>query len=200
MRLSLPLAAALVLRLSVATAVALSAAACQRTQAPAVDCSEVGERLTTFEIGTTATPEQRAPIVAKHKAACQTASVTAADVACLRNATDTWTARACFPRMFPKSASGATGNAACATVTTRMREAIMADVGSNGSAAAAQLAKILPVIETACSEDAWPGNIVKCIGDGKPGDMTAFQSCMNQLPQEHQGKLSQRLSAAMQQP
>ena len=61
-----------------------------------------------------------------------------------------------------------------------------------------QLDKLAPVVQTACEQDGWPENVVKCIVDGKPGDMNVFTACTNQMPKDHQDKLAQRLQAAMQ--
>jgi hypothetical protein len=175
--------------------VVVALAACQRTEsAKPADCSRVAETLASFEVGNYATPEQRAPAVAKHKAACESTKVTADEATCLGAAKDTWAAKACLPRMFPPQPA----NAGCATVAARMRAAVMAQVGSGGSAAEQQLDKLAPVIQTACEQDSWPGNVVKCIVDGKPGDMNVFTTCTNQLPKEHQDKLAQRLQAALQ--
>jgi hypothetical protein len=183
----------------------VAVAACQRTdQAPAgtpADCTRVADTLTSFEIGNYAAPEQRAPVVAKHKAACEATKVTSDEATCLGKARDTWAAKACLPRMFPaKPVPTEGGPTGCSVVVGRMRAAVMAEVGSNGSAAEAQLAKLLPVIQASCEQDNWPKNVVQCVVDGKPGDTNAFQACMNQLPKDLQDKLTQRLQAAMQLP
>ncbi|HEY5951137.1 MAG TPA: hypothetical protein VIV40_36850 [Kofleriaceae bacterium] len=150
--------------------------------------------LASFELGPAATPDARAPVIAKHKAACESTHVTADEASCLFSAKDTWTARACLPRMFPAKPPPAGADVTgCSTVAERMRAAVMTEVGSNGSAAEAQLAKILPIIQAGCIEDEWPKPVVKCIVDTKPGDMQAFQNCANQLPKPQQDKLSQRL-------
>lgn len=164
--------------------------------APA-DCARVAETLASFELGTAVTPAQRAPVVAKHRAACESTRVTKAEAACLSRATDTWAARACLPRMFaPPSQTGAA--AGCATVVARMRSAVLGEIGSDGPAGRAALDKLLPVIQTACEEDGWPAAVLDCIGRAKPGDMAAFQACSNQLPKPQQDKLSQRLTAQQQ--
>ncbi len=182
---------------------AVVVAGCQKaddkaTTAPA-DCARVAETLASFEVGTAVTPDQRAPVVARHRAACESAKVTQAEAACLSRATDTWAARACLPGMFgaPSQTGAATG---CATVVARMRSAVLGEVGSDGSAAQAALDEMLPVIQTACEQDGWPASVLDCIGRTKPGDMAAFQACANQLPKEQQDKLSQRLTPAVEAP
>ena len=174
----------------------LALTGCQRTDpaAATADCSRVAETLTTFEVGNYATPEQRAPVLTKHKAACESTKVTTDEAKCLGGAKDTWAAKACLPRMFPAQPA----NAGCATVAARMRAAVMAQVGSGGSAAEQQLDKLAPIIQTSCEQDGWPNNVVKCISDGKPGDIDVFTACTNQLPKENQDKLAQRLQAALQ--
>lgn len=184
---------------------AFAAVGCQRTDATSAgaDCARVADTLATFELGPAATPDARAPVVAKHRTACESTKVTAAEATCLGRATDTWAARACLPRMFPPPPGGGTGNVAatgCATVVDRMRVAVMQEVGSEGSAAEAVLDRMLPIIQSACEQDRWPAAVVDCIARTKPGDMSAFQACANQLPKELQDKLGQKLLAAQEQP
>jgi hypothetical protein len=173
----------------------LAIAGCQRAEAPSgpVDCNGVGETLAQFEVGNYAPPEQRAAVVSKHRQACEASGVTADQVECLTRAKDTWAARACFPKMFP----GKPGSDDCGTAATRMREAVMSQVGSNGSAAAARLDTMLPIVKASCEQDQWPAAVVRCIVGGKPGDMAAFQACTNQLPQDMQQKMGQRLQQAI---
>lgn len=178
---------------------ALSAVGCQRTSSSsAADCARVAETLATFELGPTASAEARAPVVAKHRTACEATKVTATEAACLDRATDTWAARACLPRMFPPPPAGVGANVAatgCATVIDRMRAAVMQQVGSDGSAAEAALDRMLPVIQTACEQDRWPAAVVDCIARTQPGDITGFQACSSQLPKQLQDKLEHRLRA-----
>jgi hypothetical protein len=173
-------------------------AACQRNEqaqaGSAADCARVGEVLASFEVGNLAQPDHRAAVVSKHRQACETAGVTADEAACLYRAKDTWAARVCLPKMFPDKPA----ERDCTTVMTRMREAVMTQVGSDGSAASRQLDKLLPVVKLACEQDAWPASVLRCIADTKSGDMEAFQRCSNQLPQEQQQKLAQRMTAALQ--
>lgn len=172
--------------------------ACQGSEktasSPSADCTRIAETLATFELGTSAAADARAPAVAKHRAACESTKVTADEARCLAGAKDTWAARACLPRMFPApTQTGAT--VGCSIVATRMREAVRIEVGSAGSSAMAAVEKMLPVIQRSCEEDGWPAPVLDCIGRGKPGDIAAFQACSNQLPKEMQEKAAQRLSA-----
>ena len=74
----------------------------------------------------------------------------------------------------------------------------MTEVGSAGSAAAAQMAKLMPIIQAACNEDHWPQAVLKCFVEGKPGDINVFSACSNQLPKELQDKLAYRFQTALQ--
>ena len=174
----------------------LAIAGCQRVEPPppAADCTRVGETLAQFEVGNYAPPDQRATAATKHRQACEATHATADEAACLFRAKDTWAARACFPKMFP----GKAASDDCGIVATRMREAVMSQVGASGSAAAARLDAMLPIVTASCVDDQWPAAVVRCIVGAKPGDMTAFQTCANQLPQDLQQKMGQRLLAAQQ--
>lgn len=190
------------MRIALAISAAVTLAACQRSESgqvsAAVDCTRIAETLATFEIGEAATPAQRAPAVAKHRAACESAHVTAQEAACLGHAKDTWAARACLPRMF--AAPAPVGEQAdCAVVASRMRAAVVAEVGQ-GLAAMNAMAKLLPTIQASCEQDRWPKNVLSCVAATKVGDMASFQACTNQLPQDLQDKLSRRLTALQAEP
>ncbi len=161
-----------------------------------VDCARVAETLASFEAGSAATTEKRAPIVAAHRAACESTKVTAVEANCLARAQDTWAARACLPRMFPPkpTANGANPGTDCQLVAARMRDAVMSQVGSDGSAAAGKLDQLLPIVATSCQLDGWPASVVQCIVAAKAGDMNAYQACSNQLPLDVQKKLAARLA------
>lgn len=174
---------------------------CQRTEqagrSGSVDCDRVAATLASFEVGSHAAPEERAPVVAKHRAACEATHVTADEAACLFSAKDTWAARACLPRLFAAPADPRE-KPSCAVVTSRMRAAVMAQLGSAGSAGQAAVERMLPVFQQACVQDGWPPRVVQCISATKIGDMESFQACSNQLPKEQQDKLARRLAAQQQ--
>ena len=176
-------------------------AACQRTDTDAAtapaDCARVADTLASFELGPSPDAATRAAAVAKHKAACTSAKVTNAEASCLYAAKETWAARACLPRMFSPKPQQVEGS--CALLVARLREAVMKDVGSNGSAAAQRLTQLSPVYLAACEQDHWPTSVVSCASAAAPGDIVAFQACFNQLPPDLQQKLSERFSAALQQ-
>jgi hypothetical protein len=176
---------------------------CQRTDegsgSRTVDCGRVAETLASFEVGRHATPQARAPAAARYRRACEATDVTAAEARCLYAAKDTWAARACLPRMFAGPAD-AHEEPSCAVVTSRMRAAVLAQIGSAGSAGHAAVERMLPVIRAACEQDGWPPRVVQCISATKVGDMESFQACSNQLPKPLQDKLAQRLAEQQQAP
>lgn len=174
----------------------LGLAACQRNEQPqaaAVDCARVGDTLASFELGAAAPAEKRAPAAARYRASCESTHVTADEAACLGRAKDTWTARACLPRMFAAPAP-AGEKADCALVVSRMRAAVASEVGQ-GSAAMTAIEKVLPTIQTSCEQDHWPAQVLDCVAATKVGDMVTFQQCANSLPKDLQDKLTQRLNA-----
>lgn len=180
-----------------AIAAVLALGACQRNEqaqgAAAADCARVGDTLAAFEVGASASAEKRAPIAAKHRAACEASHVTVDEAACLFRAKDTWAARACLPRMFAAPAPEGE-KADCALVASRMRAAVSAQVGQ-GSAALAAMEHLLPTIQSSCEQDHWPATVLGCIAATKVGDMAGFQACSNSLPKDLQAKLGQRLNA-----
>ncbi len=162
--------------------------------APA-DCAKVGEILATFETGAGAQPDVRAAAVTKHRDACKTHNMNAAEATCMANAKSSWQAMECAPRMFPERATGGD----CKAVAARIREAIMGDMAKAvGSAGIAMVDKMVPIIESSCRDDNWPAAYRTCVIGAKPGDMATFKACDTQLPQELQVKMGERLKPVVQ--
>ena len=81
------------------------------------------------------------------------------EATCLAHAQDTWAARDCVPRMFPPkpTANAANAGADCQIVATaHARRRAWPQAGSNGSAAAAKLDQMLPVVVALVQQDAGP--------------------------------------------
>jgi hypothetical protein len=169
-------------------------------------CARSAELVASFELGPQATAERRAASIARHRLACEGAALTAAEHTCIARATDTWSVRACAPRMFEPSAQAATAGAAagagvaasCDEVMTRMRAAIVATMPADASGGGTKmLDRMMGVMTTACSEDGWPDALKRCVVATKPGDMPALQACNENMPQDLQDKLAERMRQAM---
>lgn len=164
-------------------------------KASAASCAQLAQQLASLELGTAAKPEQRAPVVAKHRASCETANVTPAEMACFAKANDTWSAIACAPRMFEDTGTLQTE---CKQVISRMRIAVSGTMPADtGSAGAAMVDKMMAIMQTACVDDRWPASLRACVMATRPGDMPALQACNAQLPQDMQQNLSKRLAQGM---
>ena len=176
---------------------------CQRTDSTQTgNCAKVAELLATFELGNQAPPERRAPVVAKHRQACEAAGITVDEVACIDRARDTWAARACLPKLFPANPANPANPASaaeCATFTARLRQAVQAQAGVDSAASLAAIDGMLPIMKASCEQDHWPASILTCVAAAAPGDMNAFQQCSALLPKDLQDKLAQRLLAQRQQ-
>jgi hypothetical protein len=191
----------------------LAVAGCQ--QGPSkldttTSCARSAEVVASFEVGPQATAEQRSTSVARHQLACERASLTAAEHTCITRATDTWSVRACAPRMFEPSATGGTGgapttavagagaDASCDEVIARTRAAIVATMPAETSGNGTKmLDRMMGVMTTACSADGWPNALKRCVVATTPGDMPALQACNDQMPQDLQQKLADRMRRAM---
>jgi hypothetical protein len=188
-------------RAALLAVVATLLAACQTAEKVSssahVNCAKVGEVLAMYELGRDAKPDTRASVIAKHRTACEEQHVTADEQACLFKAKDTWSARACLPRMFSQPAPPGE-KPSCATAIARWRAAVSAQLGTIGSAAADQLDKILPIAQLSCEQDHWPDNVLACIAATQVGDMATFQACSSQLSPELQKKLTDRIAARLQ--
>jgi hypothetical protein len=158
-------------------------------------CARTAERLASFELGPAASTN-RIPTVAKHRAACDAAQLTASEHGCIANAKDTWTAIACAPRMFPDRKPPGLND--CKLVIARTRAAVAAEMpADSGSAGAVMFDKMMTIMEKACIEDGWPDTVRSCVLETRAGDMAALQKCNATLPQDMQDKLTARMSAEM---
>ena len=65
------------------------------------NCDEVAEQLASYELGNYAEPEDRAPVVDKHRAICKREAVRRDEAACLDRARSKLAAARCVPQLFP---------------------------------------------------------------------------------------------------
>lgn len=159
------------------------------------DCTRVADQLASLETGAV-TPAQRAPVVAKHRAACDAAKLTPVEMACIGRAKDTWSAIGCAPRMFPEAKTD--GVIDCTQVVARTRAATESEMPANtGSAGSATLDRMMAIVEKACREDSWPESLRRCVMSTRVGDMKGLQACNATMPKELQDKLTQRMAAEM---
>lgn len=158
------------------------------------DCARVADQLASLETGGATAPAQRAPVVAKHRAACDAANLTAVEMACIGRAKDTWSAIGCAPRMFPEAKTD--GVIDCTQVVARTRAASESEMPADtGSAGSAMLDKMMAIVDKACREDNWPEAHRRCVMSTRVGDMKGLQACNQTLPAELQEKLTQRMAA-----
>lgn len=164
---------------------------------PPADCTSVAETLASMDLGNYAEPEERVPVVAKYKAACDKAYVTKEEGECLDKAQDKWSAGQCAPRMFPEMAS--TNNGDCKAVATRVESLLKQQVqGMNDPQMQQWFATTVRVMQQSCEEDHWPDAVKKCIlaAEATPGT-DPMQGCNQQFPPALQTKLQERLATAM---
>jgi hypothetical protein len=148
------------------------------------NCASTAEVVTRFELGLGATPEQRAPVLARYTKACEEARLTPAEGSCIARATTTWAAIECAPRMFPQRAQSSD----CKSVVARIRDSVLADMPKEtGSAGVAMVDRMMVVMAAACTEDNWPLDYRNCVLS------KSVKSCELMLPQELQVKLGKRL-------
>src|SRR5687767_15742223 len=69
---------------------------------PPADCTNVADTLASIDLGNYAEPEERQPVVAKYKAACDKAYVSKEQGECIDKVKDKWSAAQCAPNMFPE--------------------------------------------------------------------------------------------------
>jgi hypothetical protein len=165
-------------------------AGCHRHAKPAGppgDCAAVAEALASLDLGNYAPVDQRAPVVARYRDACDDAAITVTEARCMTTAGDTWAAKACVPRMFPELAAGH-DDGACKQIVDRLRASLVPKVAP---ALADWANRELDVEQTACVDDGWPDVFKACMLG------SAGSACSAALPAPFQAKLQARLVAAM---
>src|SRR5258706_8651576 len=65
----------------------------------------------------------------------------------------------------------------CAQVVARIQQAVQSQIDQVGSAAKVLIDKMMPAMNIACVEDAWPVVLVQCVVASKPGDRKALEKC-----------------------
>ena len=163
---------------------------------PPADCQAVADQLASLELGNYAELEQRAPVVARLKAACEKGMVSKEQGACLEKATDTWATAQCAPSMFPEMQATSTDD--CAKVSDKLRVTMSRQMGSVSDPQTQQMFTMaLGVVQQSCEQDRWPELFKKCIL--LAGDTTdAMEACNGQMPPQLQQQLSERMMKAMQ--
>ena len=165
---------------------------------PPADCGQVGELLTSFDLGNYAEPEQRAPLVARYRGDCERAHVTKDEGECLMKTRDKWSAAQCAPALFPELASGKTGD--CGAIAEKMKGLIEKQPSYQQSPQMKQyFDAVIPVIRASCEEDHWPEALKKCaLASNLERNPLDLQVCNAQMPVGLSQKMQQRMVAAMQ--
>jgi len=160
---------------------------------PPADCGAIAELLASFELGNYAPREQRAPVVAAKREACETAVVSKEEGACIEKAADKFAAAQCVPRLFPELAAKSGGGGDCAGVVAKIRASMQPQMQNLGSDGARMVDKMMPAMRESCEQDGWPETMKRCILASPSGDMNAMQRCSNDMPKAVQDKLAQRM-------
>ena len=162
---------------------------------PGADCQDVAEQLTSIELGNYAEPEDRAPVVARYKGACEAAMVTKEEGQCVDKARDKWSAGQCVPRMFPELASSSTGD--CGAIVDRVRAAMIKQAAQvTDPKLKGWFDRTMAIMLESCTQDRWPDSVKKCMLSSDPATLTT--ACNEQMPPALQQRMQDRLTQAMQ--
>ena len=164
---------------------------------PPADCQLVADELASFDLGNYAEPEERAPVVAKYKAQCETLYVSKEEGVCLDKARDRWGAALCASRLFPELSTPGTE---CAQVGEKTRAAAGRQYRGQGDAYKQYIDAMANAAKQACAEDKWSAELTKCVLGADPNQSVfSYGSCQQQLGPELMQKLQQRYNTLLQQ-
>ena len=163
---------------------------------PPADCQLVADQLASIDLGNYAEPEERAPVVAKYKATCETLYVSKEEGVCLDKARDRWSAAQCATRLFPElSASGTE----CAQVGEKTRASVARQYRGQGDAYKMYIESMATAAKQACTEDHWSAELTKCVLGGDPNqNVFGYGQCQQQLGPELMQKLQTRYQTLLQ--
>jgi hypothetical protein len=162
---------------------------------PQANCQAVGERVASYELGNYAPPETRAPVIAKHVAACQALHVTQEQAACLAEATDRWSSATCVPALFP-GVTSTPGD--CEPVIAKFRLALTQDqLMTADPTARAIMDRMFTQLDLSCRDDHWPDELKACIRAAAPTSQ-GLDTCRSVTDPELTRRISERLATAMQ--
>jgi hypothetical protein len=163
---------------------------------PPADCQVVADQLASMDLGNYAEAEERAPVVARYKAACDKAYVSKEQGVCLDKAKSKWDAAQCAPELFPELK--ATGKAGCDRVATKLRTSMSRQMGNTPDTQTQQMfGKVMTVVQESCEQDGWPEALKSCILLSKDGS-DGMTECNGQMPSQLQQQLQARMVKAMQ--
>ena len=158
-------------------------AACER--GTPTDCAQVADTLAALQLGNYATAEQRAPVLAAMRDACERAHVTNAQAACLLRAETKFAAAKCAPRVLPDVHLADR----CADVVDRIRTTMHARVAQVGNAA--QMEKTYRAMTESCEQDGWPASLQDCVL--ATTDVAGLERCSAQMPADVERRMQARL-------
>ncbi len=162
---------------------------------PPADCTAVAEGLASMDLGNYAEPEDRAPVVARYKAACDKAYVSKEQGECFAKATDKWSAQQCAPDMFPELTSSGSGD--CQQIANRVRAQMGGSMTGTDPSTQQMFEKVMRVVKESCEQDGWPDGFKKCVlAAGNNTD--AMSACNSQMPPALQQKMTDRMTRIMQ--
>lgn len=161
---------------------------------PPADCQSVADQLASMDLGNYAEPEERAPVVAKYKATCESQYISKEEGVCLEKARDKYAAAACAQRLYPELVAD------CTQVGEKTRAAAKRQY--RGGAADQYKMYIDAQADAArltCAEDKWAPALIKCVLSADPNQgIFSYGSCQQQLGAELP-KLQERFQKQLQQ-
>jgi len=148
------------------------------------DCARVAEFFASYELGNYAEPEDREPVVAKYKDACDRAVVTPEQAACVEGERDKWHAAQCVPAMVPELTAK---DPQCKQIHDRFKA--MPAEGDEYSKHV--IARTIAALWESCELDHWAPELKTCML-GIP-DTSSFYKC--QETPEIQARIAKQMQA-----
>jgi hypothetical protein len=162
---------------------------------PPADCALVSEELASLDLGNYAEPEDRAPVVAKYKALCESTYLSKEEGVCLDKAKDKFAAAQCAPRVYTDLGPP------CDQVGEKTRAfAARQYRGNTDPTYKKYIDSMANAVKQSCAEDKWSAELVKCVLNEDPNqNIFSYGQCQQQLGPDLQQKMQNRYNTILQQ-
>jgi len=165
---------------------------------PPADCGAVAESLASITVGNYAPRDQRDKAVADLRTRCEQAKLTADEGKCILAAKGRFALSKCPRPLLPGLADLARDPSGCRAVAAHMEEIGKAQLTSADPSMQALLPKLVEVVESSCTDDAWSDEVKGCLIEASPQVKTSVDECMKKMSSTQRDGFQRRVMELVQ--
>jgi hypothetical protein len=165
---------------------------------PPADCGAVAEALAAITVGNYAPRDERAKAVGDLRATCEKARLSADEGKCIIAAKGRFALSKCPRPLLPGLADLAKDPSGCHAVAAHMEEIGKAQMDGMPPAMRAVLPRLIEVVESSCTDEAWSDEVKGCLLEASPQVKTSVDGCMKKMSSVQRRKFQDRVMAVVQ--